>query len=474
MSVQMGKLCSTLIEQLFGETVRIVADDLFSAHSKTIPMIRQSTNLSTKDVIKSLQVLIKFRIVKFSPSIANDQVAEYSLIPTKILLLLRYSSYAHLMQIRYNEVAAFIVGEILREGCATASETIVQNVNKNADERNIEAIQIYRDKFQELVGQQFLIRVSSPLREDESIPKMEVDENKLFLMPDLNLNDLKNLLDKGSNTALEDKHIYWGVNFDRFHQEFRDNLLISALERRVDQNAGDCLKHMLSLMYARTKPWDPASNPISLAELKHCCERKSLSADLIRYLDEYLSLITSDTMGFISKSGEVGGGQFKIEIKKSIIELTWNCIEHIVTERFGSKAARIFRVVKLKKYIEQEDIQKEAMIPAKEAKLLIYKLMEENFLHIHIVRKTGGGGSGPAKAFYLFHIKMHQIVNMLLDICYKATYNSITRILDDKDTHKRLIDKSQKLETTVDMMRERGDPEEIIQEVNDSLHNFFH
>lgn len=469
MSIQMGKLCSVLIGQRFGETVRTVADDLFDSVSKTIPMIRQSTNLERKDIIKSLQVLIKFRFVKFVPSALNEQMAEYSIIPSRVLLMLRYPSFLQFMRTRCNVVGAYIVLEFLREGFATASEIIVQAVKENSEEQNMEAIVEYRDKFTELVTLEYLVRVPVPVNESDAVPKLEIDEGKLFLMPEIELNVLGDLLN-GKGTEIPDKDVHWGVNYDRFNQEFRDQLIIGALERRIDANASDCLKHMFTIMYTRTTPWEPVSNPISLAELRQAIEKKSLSTDLVKHLEEYLSMIHSDTIGFLAKHGEAGGGQYRIQIKKVITELTWTCIEHVITEKFGSKAARIFRVVKLKKYIEQEDIQKQAMIPAKEAKLLIYKLMEENFLHIHTVRKTGGGGSGPAKSFYLFHVRLQQIVNMMLDNCYKAIFNAITRITDDEIQNKRLRDKKSRMDVICDDMESRGMPKEAIIEVqNDTL-----
>jgi DNA-directed RNA polymerase III subunit RPC3 len=78
----------------------------------------------------------------------------------------------------------------------------------------------------------------------------------------------------------------------------------------------------------------------------------------------------------------MGGGQYVIQMRSAFEQLTWACIENIIIEKFGSKAARIFRVVRLKKFIEQEDIQKEAMMPSKEAKMLTYKLLEEHFLQV--------------------------------------------------------------------------------------------
>lgn len=106
----------------------------------------------------------------------------------------------------------------------------------------------------------------------------------------------------------------------------------------------------------------------------------------------------------------MGGGQYVVDMSSAFENLALACVENVITERFGSKASRIFRVVRMKKYIEQEDLQKEAMIPAKEAKLLSYNLFQEQFLQIKTIRKAGGGGSGPAKAFYLFYLKHKQVI----------------------------------------------------------------
>lgn len=156
-------------------------------------------------------------------------------------------------------------------------------------------------------------------------------------------------------------------------------------------------------------------------------------------------------------------------MKTAFKQLTWNCIDNIIIEKFGSKAARIFRVVLKHKFIEQEEIQKEAMVPAKEAKLLTYRLLEENFFQIHTIRKAGSGGTGPAKAFYLFHVNQEQIVAMLLETCYKAIFNAITRSIHDREINKRLIEKSQRLESIVEAMKERNESEEYISEILETL-----
>lgn len=81
------------------------------------------------------------------------------------------------------------------------------------------------------------------------------------------------------------------------------------------------------------------------------------------------------------------------------------------------------------------------------------------------VRKAGGGGTGMAKSFFLFYVSQTQIVSMLLEICYKALFNSMTRSAYNKSENRRLIEKSQRLDGIVEAMKDRGESEEYIAEV---------
>lgn len=61
-----------------------------------------------------------------------------------------------------------------------------------------------------------------------------------------------------------------------------------------------------------------------------------------------------------------------------------------------------------------------------------------------------------------------QIVLTLIETCYKALYNAMTRAIQDKEANKRLIEKSMRLQFMVEAMKERGDSEDMIHEVRSS------
>lgn len=68
----------------------------------------------------------------------------------------------------------------------------------------------------------------------------------------------------------------------------------------------------------------------------------------------------------------------------------------------------LHRLVRAKKYMEQDQIQQMAMIPDKEAKHLTYKLLQENYLQMQELRKPTVG-TGLNKTFFLFHVNLPQV-----------------------------------------------------------------
>ncbi|KAJ8894948.1 hypothetical protein PR048_000255 [Dryococelus australis] len=244
----------------------------------------------------------------------------------------------------------------------------------------------------------------------------------------------------------------------------QDDIMISSMTRRFDENVGELMRVILQQMYLRTEPWASVSNPVPFTELKDTVRKLNTHPLLLQFLEQYLKIMEEDSSCFVSKVGDSAGGQYSVNIKNAFLELTWTTVENIVLERLGSKAARIFRknsrpklwwkpspalvgperaayrsarqirrlecvlrgkqrfycvcreaispaiphtrypgnagkvpqlsrskgfaLIRAKKFVEQEQIQQIAMIPAKEAKLLTYKLLEENFIQLKELRKS--------------------------------------------------------------------------------------
>lgn len=469
MSLILGKLNSMLLREYFGINAQIVGDCLFSAvQSRTLSVIVKTTGLTKNEVANALSSLIRFRFVKFSTNATSTGV-EYSINPDKIYLLVRYAKYVQFIREKCGVLAGLLINQLQRVGSDIATNLILQCTESEGGHNKLSEL---RTEFLSLVQMNYVVRAPALVKGNETtVPEFSIDEHSFFMEPDIDLPTLIRIKNR-EPVDPSDKDIYWFVNIDRLHQEFRDLIMVDSIERSIDSTAAECLRCMLELMYARTAAWQAVTNPVSYSEIRHTIEKSpkwKTNTKLVRQLDQYIAVICDDRMKFIGKYSEAGGGQFVMQMKHAIEQLTWACIECMIEERFGKKAARIFRIVRLLKYCDQDDIQKEAMIPSKEAKLFTYKLVEENFFQIKTIRKSGVGGGGVAKSFCLFHVDQKQIVSMLLEHCYKAMFNCMTRADHIKSEGRRLIEKAQRLELIVQAMKERGESDEFIQEMYETM-----
>ena len=72
------------------------------------------------------------------------------------------------------------------------------------------------------------------------------------------------------------------------------------------------------------------------------------------------------------------------DYKKSSERMCQAVLESVVRERFGSKPLRLFRLLLLKKHLEQKQISDTALIPNKESKEMLYSLLAENFVSLQV------------------------------------------------------------------------------------------
>lgn len=467
MAIQFGKLCTAILREHFGEVVQKVSAEL-QWGPRTLHLIVSATGLPIKTVKKALSVLIQYGFVTYERG-KLPTVAEYKFLPDKVLLLLRYPRYLTLIQNRLSDESRLLVEEILRSGYDTTTNVILRASERIKEGKTTvmnSSLQNLKDKFLDLIHKQYLMRYPAPAEDDPTIcvPQLVVKESELFWPPEINMTNLS-LLSQGHKAEDPgDSGVYWRINFDRFHQDLRDDIMIKAMERRFDEHAGQLMKELLRLMYLRTDTWAAESNPVPIVEIKDAVNKNLDNNYLSSYIDQYLKIM-EDSSKFIKKS-ESSSGLVKVNLATAIYELSCNAIDNIVNQRFGGKAARIFRLVRAKKFMEQDQIQQLAMIPDKEAKYLTYKLLQENFLQIQELRKPTMG-SGLNKSFFLFHVDLNQVAHMVTETCHKALFNTIARHHHEHAENKRLVEKQERIEDIAQSMRDQGTDEEQIKALVD-------
>lgn len=238
---------------------------------------------------ESLCVLIKYRLVSFSPN-KNENIANYTLNAENVLLMLRYPKYINLIKKKFDDESEMIVEEILQRGYWTASEIILkvhQRLSKSTE--NAVTLGQLKDKFISLVTAKYLVRMPYS-EEDKPVPSLIIQDKELHLIPEI---DLKQIVSarSGQTYSYTDKNIYWTVNFDRFHQDMRDKIIVTAFTRKFDENAGELVKLLLQQMYIRTQPWADVSNPVPILEIKDLLKKQSNYPQLNVFFDQYVSVL---------------------------------------------------------------------------------------------------------------------------------------------------------------------------------------
>ncbi|XP_045778619.1 DNA-directed RNA polymerase III subunit RPC3 [Maniola jurtina] len=462
MSHQLGRVVSQVLHRYFGEIVQNVGHDLFIYGSKPINMIVKTTGLPRTQVIDSLRTLLKFDLATFE---GTDVIVDYKLLPENILLLIRYPRYLLQMKSKYGSEAEMLVEELLQQASCSATTLLVTVMNKYKDdkEKNLNLMNL-KDTFISLVTAGYIQQAPlAELREGSEVPTLVAAETKA---PELDMRELMQAV--ASNLADVKDNVYWKVNYDRFHLDFRDDVMIKAITRRIDENAGELMRLMLEQMYLTSSPWAAESTPVPAIDLREHARRLADKPLLQQHIDQYLRVIEENGAGFVRRCGDAGGGQYAVCARGAADQLLEALLDHTVTERLGSKAHRIFRLIRSKKYIEEEDIQKNAMLPNKECKELTYKLLEEHFISVQPMRKAASAG-GTAKAIYLYHVKIYEVAHTVREMCYRALHNIISVGAHVRQSHARLLDKQRRVRSIVHGMRMRGEPQQNIDDVLETL-----
>ncbi|KAK3098436.1 hypothetical protein FSP39_019429 [Pinctada imbricata] len=482
MSQVRNRVCRLILQENFGSAVAKVGIFLLEKGPSPIRYILSECHDSSEEVKKILCVLIQHNMVTFEKN--KKGFIEYTIDGESIMYRLRFIRYIYCAKTLYGDAAELLIEELLQRGKMLMSEVITSvtgRLNEALEASGKPAIQesLVKDKFTNLVKSHFVQRCPSPLLKENRVVGTETTENEedLFKIPDIrkrkkSINEdmpaaKRHKSEEGSSTQekADDDGIYWRVNCQRFHQLIRDQIIVEAINKKIDMRASEILRTIFRLSETRTAPMALSTNAVSAAEILHALP-KELGVDR-KLLDTYLSIITDDSTDFVMKVGDSGGGMFSVNMYKCMLQLTKAHIESVVQERFGSKSLRIFRLLLLKKHLEQKQIEDFAMISAKEAKELLYMMFSQNFVSITEISKTAD--HAPSRTYYIFTVDIHQVARMVLERCYKAIFNAMLKRIAELTEHRRLLEKQERCDAIIASLVQGGAEDEQKEEIEQTI-----
>lgn len=104
-------------------------------------------------------------------------------------------------------------------------------------------------------------------------------------------------------------------------------------------------------------------------------------------------------------------------------------VEAVILQRFGSPACRIFRLLLLKNNLEQRQVADLAMIPVKDTRESLYKLLKAEYVQIQEVARTSD--HAPSRTFYLWRVDIAQVIQHVGYELNRAVSNLRCRLINE-------------------------------------------
>nr|XP_041577045.1 DNA-directed RNA polymerase III subunit RPC3 [Taeniopygia guttata]XP_041577046.1 DNA-directed RNA polymerase III subunit RPC3 [Taeniopygia guttata]XP_041577047.1 DNA-directed RNA polymerase III subunit RPC3 [Taeniopygia guttata]XP_041577048.1 DNA-directed RNA polymerase III subunit RPC3 [Taeniopygia guttata]XP_041577049.1 DNA-directed RNA polymerase III subunit RPC3 [Taeniopygia guttata]XP_041577050.1 DNA-directed RNA polymerase III subunit RPC3 [Taeniopygia guttata]XP_041577051.1 DNA-dire len=486
------RLCSLLLRENFGEIVEKVGNSLLRTGPRPLRLLVGDTGLLPDQVKKALCVLLQHGLARYAPQPRGP--VEYEARSRRVLRLLRYPRYIYTAKTLYGDPGELLVEELLLHGhlpMSAAVARVAERLTETMEDGKSMDVSEVSATFVRLADTHFIQRCPAPpalppeVPPDARVPPpAPASEDKdRFLVPRLGLGGKgkrrhscdeeeegehrakRQKQEGGSSEPPPDDGIYWQVNLERFHQHFRDQALVSAVASRMDQTSSEVVRTMLRMSEVTTASGASHTQPLSSNEIFRSLPAGYNISKAV--LDQYLALLADDPLEFVGKAGDSGGGTYTVNLHKALVSLATATLESIVEERFGSRCARIFRLLLRKKHLEQKQVEDFAMIPAKEAKDMLYRMLSENLVALQEIPKTPD--HAPSRTFYLYTVNVMAAARMLLHRCYQSVANLMERRHHEMRENKRLLEKSQRVEAILASMQATGAEAAQLHEVEEMI-----
>ncbi|CAK5076441.1 unnamed protein product [Meloidogyne enterolobii] len=316
-----------------------------------------------------------------------------------------------------------------------------------------------KSDFSKLLSSQILIRCPQVAEESSEVFPVFQVESDLFLLPDMILdgysdaeNDSETIKSKTKKLD-SDSNILWRVNWTSIELLFRDDLILDSLiggsqNDLFDKTTVKVAQLILKVGDAKNKNnlFIGQSSPISLQDVCRYVHENQLDYNR-EVLDEKLNIICRDMTGILRRVGDSGGGVYIINYEKGIETLCLEHIESAIREKINDKAVRIFRLLNSRGFLEEEQLEKEAMLSSKETKELCCSLMDNSFITTRQVARAND--FAPARLTFLYIVNKSQLLSAAIDYTLLTIRNVIRRRMVEREKYEPLLDRQLKMEVII-------------------------
>jgi hypothetical protein len=189
--------------------------------------------------------------------------------------------------------------------------------------------------------------------EEDSEEKNEEEKNEEEINEEDKIIKKKKL--RESDTEI---NTLWSINFDQFIRKIKHNSIIEYVKKKINENSADVLKVIIDFISSKEKTLnDENSCVFYFQNIYELLKDDIVSKKTLEKIFETLILSS-----IIQQIGNQDGGSYILRLGYLNNLITEKLTESIIENKYGLKSARIFRILKIKKYLEQKQIAQIAMI----------------------------------------------------------------------------------------------------------------
>lgn len=153
----------------------------------------------------------------------------------------------------------------------------------------------------------------------------------------------------------------------------------------------------------------------------------------------YITLLKTDSAGFVKSKDERGANQFAVNFEKLRNTMKRKVMEGLVQERYGVATCRIMRILIERGKLDESQVQKLAMLPPKDTREKLALLKTKGFVEIQEIPRSAD--RAPGRCFHLWYVPVEKCYQELLVDSYRIICNLQQRKQNELAIRKRLIDK---------------------------------
>ncbi|CAI2317571.1 unnamed protein product [Caenorhabditis sp. 36 PRJEB53466] len=467
------QMCVVIIEDIFGKIVGKVVETVLkeSCQLPTI-ILKLKGHVSTTLIKKSLSTLINFGFVTFHLDTNNR--ATYVADQQHIQHVISAPRACLIAKTLYGPSAEAICVELFSQGRLSLSDTIrrVQASDESA------LLSDVRNSFEQLAGSQFVIRCAAVEGESHGCPQFVAKYDPFTLPTQIMGKEVKKEPEasrkrKQSAPADADAGQYWRLNWLRFSAYLRDELIIDYLIGggtgvRKEENGEEgadrtqyITQNVASLMFkineTRAKPLSMDSITASLTDLQRLVKDNQLNLSKPD-IELACQILVDESDGIVRKVGESNGGLFTVDIQRAMRQICRHHCESLIREQFEVRAIRVMRLLESRYFLDEEQVEKMSMMSGKEAREMLYALVEEGYVFTKPVGRSND--FQPARTFYLYYVDLPRTVRGLVEYTCKLIRNLILRQRHERTENRALLEKDATMHMIIDNIRTQAELDE--------------